>query len=74
MIFLDEHKKKINQLYKELGDLKEGKRVLERAMHHSFYNRTNYDRLFLKLNKLNEKIKATKEAITKEKENYEKSR
>ena len=73
MIFLDEHKIKINELYNQLEDLKEGKKVLERAMHHSFYNREIYDRLFLKLDKLNEKIRVTKEELAKEKE-YEKSR
>lgn len=74
MIFLNEHKTKINQLYDELENLKEGKKILERAMHNNFYNRTNYDRLFQKLNKLNEKIKLTKEELAKEKREYEKSR
>ena len=74
MIFLNEHKTKINALYKELEDLKEGKRILEKAMNNNFYNRTIYDRLFIKLNKVNDKIKATKEELEKEKKEDEKSR
>ena len=67
MILLSEKQKKINELYKQLEDLKEGKKILERAMHYNFYNREIYDKLFLKLNKLNDKIRATKEELAKEK-------
>lgn len=74
MIFLNEHKKKINELYNQLQDLKEGRKVLERAMHHNFYNKTIYNKLFEKLTLQNEKIKQIQKEITKEKEDYEKSR
>ena len=74
MIFENEHKKKIDSLCKELENLKTGKKILEKNMHYYFYNRTVHDKLFQKLNKLNEKIKATKEELAKEKREYEKSR
>ena len=74
MIFLTKENEKINQLYSELQDLQQGKRILENAMHRSFYNRELYDKLFRKLNKQLEKIREKKEELRKEKEAYEKSR
>ena len=74
MVFSNEHIKKLNKLYKQLNDLKEGKKVLERAMHNCFYHKDQYNNLFLKLNDLNKKIKEVKQEIIKEKKDYEKSR
>ena len=74
MVFLTKENAKINQLYSELQDLYKGKKILENAMHKSFYNREIYNQLFLKLNKLNAKIKEKKIELKKEKETYEKSR
>lgn len=74
MIFLNEHEKKIKELYAKLSDLKQGKKVLENAMHRAFYNKPVHQRLFEKLNKLNETIKQTKEELEREKREYEKSR
>lgn len=74
MIFLNEHEKRIKELYSKLSDLKQGKKVLENAMHRAFYNKPVHQRLFEKLNKLNETIKQTKEELEREKREYEKSR
>ena len=73
MVFMSEKDKKLNELYSKLNDLKEGKRILENAMHHNFYNKEIYNSLFLKLNKINQKIKEVKAELVKEK-NCEKSR
>jgi len=73
MIFMTEKDQKLNELYSKLNDLKEGKRILENAMHHNFYNKEIYNSLFLKLNKINQKIKEVKAELVKEK-NCEKSR
>lgn len=74
MMFLNEQEKKIKELYRKLSDLREGKRVLENAMHRAFYNKPVHQRLFEKLNKLNEIIRQTKEELKREKDAYEKSR
>ena len=65
MIFVSEEQKKINDLYSRLQDLKEGKKILERAMHNNFYNRTIYDQLFHKLDKVNAQIKVIKIELMK---------
>ena len=74
MIFSDERQKRINELYEQLFDLYEGKRVLGNAIHNNFYNRTNRDRLYIKMDRLNFKIKMLKKQIAKEKREYEKSK
>ena len=74
MVYLSEKQKRINELYLKLNDLKEGKKVLERAMHNCFYHKDHYNNLFLKLNNLNDKIKETQKEIIKEKKRDEKSR
>lgn len=74
MMFLSEEEKRIKELYKKLSDLKEGKRVLENAMHKCFYNRTLHQKLFEKLKKINASIVETREKLEKEKAAYEKSR
>ena len=74
MMFLSEDEKRIKELYKKLSDLKEGKRVLENAMHKCFYNRTFHQSLFEKLEKINSSITETREKLEKEKKAYEKSR
>lgn len=74
MFFLNEQQKKINDLYTQLQNQKEAKRILEGAMHSSFYDRENYHKLYVKLKKLREQIKATKEELDKERKSYEKSR
>ena len=68
MIFVSEKQKKIDSLYTKLQDLKEGKRIVERAMHYSYYNRETYSNLFNKLNKILAQIEETKKEINKEKE------
>ena len=74
MMFLNEEERKIKELYTKLSDLKEGKRILENAMHRAFYNKPVYQKLFDKLNKINQQIKITKKELQKEKDAYEKSR
>ena len=74
MIFEDEKQRKINDLYTRLQDLKEGKKILESAMHKNFYNRPIYDQLFHKLDKIIVQINQTKKELAKEKDEYEKSR
>lgn len=74
MIFLNEHQKKLNELYDQLSDLKEGKKIIENTMHSNFYNRGAYQHLFDKLLVINEKIKQTKIEIQKERKLDEKSR
>lgn len=73
MMFVNEEQMKINSLYAKLQDLKECKKVLERAMHNNYYNRAVYDQLFVKLKKINSEIKILKQVIIKEKKKYEKS-
>lgn len=73
MIFVNEEQMKINSLYAKLQDLKECKKVLERAMHNNYYNRPVYDKLFAKLKNINAEIKLLKQLIIKEKKKYEKS-
>ena len=74
MIFLNEHEKRIKELYTKLSDLKQGKKILENAMNKCFYNRPLHQKLFEKLKKINDQIKTTKEELQKEKDAYEKSR
>lgn len=74
MIFLNEHEKRIKELYTKLSDLKQGKKILENAMNKCFYNRPLHQKLFEKLKKINENIKQTREELEKEKHEYEKSR
>ena len=69
MMFMSEKQKKINDLYSKLKDLKEGKRVLENAMHHNYYNRKIYSGLYNKLKKLNLQIEEVKLEIAREKKN-----
>lgn len=74
MIVTNEKRKKIDELYAQLQDLKEGKKVLENAMHRCFYNKDQYHNLFAKLEKQIQKINVVKKELAKEKLNYEKSR
>ena len=74
MIFISEEQKNLNALYSKLQDLQEGKRIIEKAMHNNYYNRTVYSNLYEKLNKIKFKIKIVKRQIAKEKLKYEKSR
>ena len=74
MIFQNEKQKKINDLYKQLYDLKLGKKVLKNAIDNNFYNRVNRDKLFIKMDRMNFKIKMVKKQIAKEKREYEKSK
>ena len=74
MIFINEHARKIDELYRKLQELRQGKRILESAMHNCFYNKTVYNRLFDKLDIQNQKIKEVKKELAKEKRDYEKSR
>lgn len=69
MFGMNEHDKKLNEIYTRLNDLKEGKRLIENLMHKNFYNRVEYARLFEKVKKINAKIKETKEELEKEKKN-----
>ena len=69
MMFMSEKQKKINDLYSKLKDLQEGKRVLENAMHHNYYNREIYSGLYNKLKKLNLQIEEVKLEIAREKKN-----
>lgn len=73
MMFVSEEQMKINSLYAKLQDLKECKKVLERAMHNNYYNRPVYDKLFAKLKNINIQIKELKMEIIKEKKENEKS-
>lgn len=74
MTFISEEQKRLNALYDKLKDLNEGKKILERAMHHSYFNKSIYNNLFDKLNKINVQIKSVKREIAKEKLKNEKSR
>lgn len=74
MIFISEEQKNLNALYSKLRDLNDGKKIIEKAMHYNYYNRTIYDGLFHKLNNVNSQIKSTRREIAKEKLKYEKSR
>lgn len=74
MNFLNEQQEKISNLYSKLENQKEAKKILERAMHSSFYDKELYHKLFVKLLKLNNEIKETKAELLKERKNNEKSR
>lgn len=74
MIFKDEHQKKIDELYEQLYNLKLGKQVLKGAIDNNFYNRVNRDNLFIKMEKMNFKIKMVQKQIAKEKREYKKSK
>lgn len=74
MILKSEQQKKIDKLYEELNNLRKGKKILENTMHKNFYNKTYYNHLFTKLDKINLKIKLTKKELAKEKREYEKSK
>lgn len=69
MIFMSEKQKKINDLYTQLRDLKEGKKVLENAMHNNYYNKDVYSGLYEKLKKLMMKINYVKAEIELERKN-----
>lgn len=71
MIFISEKQKKINDMYSRLQNLKECKKIIERAMHNNYYNRPVYDRLFIKLKKVIAQINELKQEIIKEKEDEE---
>ena len=73
-MFLNEQERKIKDLYTKLSNLKEGKRILENAMHRAFYNKPVYQKLFDKLNKINSQIKQTKKELEEEKKAYAESR
>lgn len=74
MIYLNEHQKKLDELYTRLTDLKQAKRLIENCMHQKFYERDEYARLFKKLDKVNYQIKEVKKELEQEKKLYEKSR
>lgn len=73
MIYLNEEQKKLENLYSKLQNLKEGKKLIERAMHYNYYNREMYSSLFIKLNKVTTQIAQIKKEINEEKKKYEKS-
>lgn len=68
-MFFIEHNKKLNDLYTQLEDLKEARRVIQNAIHNNFYNRTVADGLYNKLQIVNERIKKLRLEIKEEKKN-----